>query len=340
MTIPEFQLEIYIAAPGGPETLQVRQQPTPRPGPGKVLIKVGAAGVNRHDCNQRAQGAAHDGTPVPGLEVCGTVVMLGEGTDAGLSGKRVMALVQGGGYAQYAIAEQALVLPAPDGLSDAEAAALPEALFTAWYNFFVLMKLDRDGFGLIHGGTSGVGHVALQALSALGYRVLATAGTDEKVAAAKRFGAFEALNYNDPALADKARAVTGGHGIDALLDLSAGAHIDADLAMMASGGRIAHLSGGSGKAITVPLRVLMARQIWITGSLLRPLALARKTLLADMLRRDVMPLFDQGAIRPHIAARFPLTEAWRAHDMMERNSHIGKIVLVSVDNIHEREDQS
>ncbi|CAN7601999.1 NAD(P)H-quinone oxidoreductase [Neorhizobium sp. LjRoot104] len=340
MTVPDFHQEVQIASAGGPETLQVRRQPTPRLGVGKVLIKVAAAGVNRHDCNQRAQGAAHDGTLVPGLEVCGKVVMLGEDSEAGLAGKRVMALVQGGGYAQYAIAEQALVLPAPDGLSDAEAASLPEALFTAWYNFFVLMKLERDGFGLIHGGTSGVGHVALQAMSALGYRVLATAGTDEKVAAAKGFGAFEALNYNDPALADKARAATGGHGISALLDLSAGAHIDADLAMMASGGRIAHLSGGSGKAITVPLRNLMARQIWITGSLLRPLALASKTLLADMLRRDVMPLFDQGAIRPHIAARFPLTEAWRAHHMMEQNSHIGKIVLVSDDNIHEREDQS
>lgn len=340
MDVPEFQQEVYITGPGGPKTLQIRRQPTPRPGPGKVLIKVAAAGVNRHDCNQRAQGAAHDGTLVPGLEVCGEVVMLGEGAGDSLAGKRVMALVQGGGYAQYANADQALVLPAPDGLSDAEAASLPEALFTAWYNFFLLMKLDRGGFGLIHGGTSGVGHVALQAMSALGYRVLATAGTDEKVAAAKRFGAFEALNYNDPALADKVRAATGGHGIDALLDLSAGAHIDADLAMMASGGRIAHLSGGSGKAITVPLRNLMARQIWITGSLLRPLALASKALLADMLRRDVLPLFDQGAIRPHITARFPLAEAWRAHHMMEQNSHIGKIVLVSDDEIQEREDQS
>ncbi len=340
MTVPEFQQEVYITGSGGPEVLQVRQQPTPRPGPGKVLIKVAAAGVNRHDCNQRAQGAAHDGTLVPGLEVCGEVVMLGEGADAGLAGKRIMALVQGGGYAEYALADQALVLPAPDGLSNAEAAALPEALFTAWYNFFLLMKLDRDGFGLIHGGTSGVGHVALQAMSALGYRVLATAGTDEKVAAARSFGAFEAFNYNDSALADKAHSATGGHGIDALLDLSAGAHIDADLAMMASGGRIAHLSGGKGKAITVPLRNLMARQIWITGSLLRPLALARKTEVAEMLRRDVLPLIDQGAIRPHIAARFPLAEAWRAHHMMEQNSHIGKIVLVCDDEIHEREDQS
>lgn len=340
MTLPELQQEVYIAGPGGPEVLQVRQQPTPRPGPGKVLIEVAAAGVNRHDCNQRAQGAAHDGTLVPGLEVAGKVVMLGEGTDTALAGRRVMALVQGGGYAQYAVADQALVLPAPHSLSDAEAASIPEALFTAWYNFFLLMKLDRDGFGLIHGGTSGVGHIALQAMTALGYRVLATAGTDEKVAAAKRFGAFAALNYHDPALADKARAATDGHGIDALLDLSAGAHLDADLAMMASGGRITHLSGGSGKTINVPLRALMARQIWITGSLLRPLALTRKAEVAELLRRDVLPLFDQGAIRPQIAARFPLAEAWRAHDMMEQNNHIGKIVLLSDGGIHEREKHS
>ena len=245
-------------------------------------------------------------------------------------GAPVMALLQGGGYAEYAVADVALTMPVPEGLSMTEAAAVPEALFTAWWNFFFLMQLRPDEFALMHGGTSGVGHLALQAMSALGYGVLATCGSADKIAAAKRFGARDAFNYNDTELAAKVLDATGGQGISALLDVSAGAHLDADLEMMAPDGRIAHLSGGGGAALSVPLKKLMAKRISITGSLLRPLALARKTQVAQMIRRDVWPLLGT-QVRPALAAVLPLSDAAQAHLEIEKGHHVGKIVLAVSD---------
>jgi NADPH2:quinone reductase len=325
-TLPDFQTSIIISEAGGPEVLQPAQVPLPKPGAHQVLILITAAGINRHDCLQRAAGIHHDGNSVPGLEASGVVVALGAKVKDLKVGARVMALLQGGGYAQYAVADVALTMPVPDGLSMTEAAAVPEALFTTWWNFFFLMRLHAGEFALIHGGTSGVGHLALQAMSALGYKVLATCGSADKLAAAKGFGALDAFNYNDPDLAQKVTAATGGQGISALLDVSAGAHLDADLEMMAPDGRIAHLSGGGGAALSVPLRKLMAKRISITGSLLRPLALDRKTQVADMIRRDVWPLLGN-RVRPSLEAVLPLTEAARAHREMEQGRHIGKIVL-------------
>uniref|UniRef100_UPI0030DB0BFB zinc-binding dehydrogenase n=1 Tax=uncultured Hoeflea sp. TaxID=538666 RepID=UPI0030DB0BFB len=261
-----------------------------------------------------------------GLEAAGVVVRLGDGVTGIAVGDPVTALLQGGGYAEFAVADAALVLPVPRSLSMDEAACIPEALFTAWWNFFGLMHLKHGEFALIHGGTSGVGHLALQAMSALGHRVLATAGTDKKVRAATTFGAEAAFNYKDPDLAAKVREATGGAGISALLDMSAGAHISADLEMMTPDGRIAHLSGGGGGMLSVPLKPLMAKRISITGSLLRPLALTRKTEIAALIKRDVMPLFD-GRIRPKIASRFALEDSAAAHRDMEKGSHIGKILL-------------
>ncbi|MCZ4291721.1 NAD(P)H-quinone oxidoreductase [Hoeflea alexandrii] len=320
------QTAMIITAAGGPEVLQVAHMPLPRPGQHQVLIKVTAAGVNRHDCNQRAAGVHHDGNPIPGLEASGVVVQLGDDVTDVAVGDQVMALLQGGGYAQFALADTALVMKIPQSLNMDEAACIPEALFTAWWNFFGLMHLKRGEFALIHGGTSGVGHLALQALSALGYRVLATAGSDEKVKAATGFGAYAAFSYKDADLAAKVRDATGGAGISALLDMSAGAHIAADLEMMAPDGRIAHLSAGGGGMLQVPLKPLMAKRISITGSLLRPLALSCKAEIAELIRRDVLPLFD-GRMRPTIASRFPLEDAAAAHREMEKGSHIGKILL-------------
>lgn len=326
MSIPDTQTAVVITAAGGPDVLELSQQAVPRPGLGEVLIKVDAAGVNRHDCNQRAAGPAYGGSPIPGLEVSGTIVSLGEGVSDVRLGERVAALVQGGGYGEYVVADGALALPAPDGFTAQEAAAVPEALFTAWYNFFTLMKLQHSEFALIHGGTSGVGHLALQAMSALGYKVIATSGSGDKCAAAAKFGAYATFNYNDPDLAKMVVAATGGKGIGALLDMSAGAHLNADLEMMAPGGRIAHLSAGGGKALMVPLRPVMAKQIWITGSLLRPLHLRQKTAVAQMLKNEVWPLLGK-SVRPKIAHEFALADASRAHRDMEKNRHIGKIVL-------------
>ncbi len=326
MSIPSRQTAIIITAAGGPEVLQVAEMPVPHPGPNQVLIRISAAGVNRHDCNQRSAGVHHDGNPVPGLEVSGVVAALGEGVTEFATGDAVMALVQGGGYAEFALADAALVMVVPDALDPVAAAGVPEALFTAWWNFFAMMRLQREEFALIHGGTSGVGHIALQAMSSLGYRVLATAGSARKVKAAEGFGAFAAFNYNHSDLVGKVLRATGGAGIGALLDMSAGAHMAADLEMMAPDGRIAHLSGGGGAALNVPLKTLMAKRLSITGSLLRPLALERKTAVAAMIRRDVLPILGT-KVRPSVAAQFNLEDAAAAHREMEKGSHIGKILL-------------
>lgn len=326
MTYPSHHKAIVITGAGGPEQLQLQDLPTPEPGPAQVLIKVAAAGVNRHDCNQRAAGHCPDGNAVPGLEASGMIVAIGSGVSGLTPGDKVMALLQGGGYGEYALANAAVVMPLPDALSPVEAACAPEALFTAWWNFFGLMDLQPAEFALIHGGTSGVGHMALQAMSALGYRVVATAGSDEKIAAAKTFGAFAAFNYNDPKLAENVRDATDGAGIDALLDMSAGAHLATDLQMMAAGGRIAHLSAGGGATLNVPLKTLMAKRLCITGSLLRPLELSFKTQIAKRLTQEVLPLLGS-SVRPVIAKQFALAEAGEAHRMMERGNHIGKIGL-------------
>lgn len=325
-TLPRDMNAVLISGPGGPEVLQPNRVLVPRPGPGQLLIRVAAAGINRHDCIQRAAGVHHDGNPVPGLEAAGEVVACGAGVAGVAPGDRVMALLQGGGYAEYALAEAAVSMPVPGGLTLQEAAALPEALFTAWWNFFALMDLRPGEYALIHGGTSGVGHIALQAMSALGHPVVATCGMAQKIDAARAFGAVAAFSYADPELAPKVLAATEGQGIGALLDVSAGAHMAADLEMMAPDGRIAHLSAGGGAHLDVPLKPLMAKRIRITGSLLRPLDAGRKAQVAEMLRRDVWPLLGD-RVRPAIAARFPLSEAAAAHREMEKGAHIGKIVL-------------
>ncbi|WP_040607086.1 NAD(P)H-quinone oxidoreductase [Oceanicola sp. S124] len=326
MSHPKEQTAVVISQPGGPEVLLPAQVRVPEPGPGQLLIRVVAAGVNRHDCLQRAAGVHHDGSPVPGLEAAGEVVAIGAGVTDVAPGDRVMVLLQGGGYAQYALAEAAVTMPIPEGMEMVEAAALPEALFTAWWNFFFLMTLRPEDFALIHGGTSGVGHLALQALSALGYRVLATAGSAAKVEAARGFGAMAAFNYRDEGLAEAVLEATGGQGIGALLDVSAGAHLAQDLAMMAPDGCIAHLSAGGGAALSVPLRPLMAKRIRITGSFLRPLEASRKAEVALRLRREVWPLLG-AKVRATIAASYPLEQACEAHRDMEKGSHIGKFVL-------------
>lgn len=326
MSLPGSHTAIEITQAGGPEVLQPVALPVPTPGPTQILVKVAAAGINRHDCHQRAKGIRHEGNGVPGLEVAGVVVALGEDVRGLALGQQVMALTQGGGYAQYAVAEAALAMPIPEGLTAVEAACIPEAIFTSWWNFFGLMDLQKQDFALIHGGASGVGHIALQALSALGYHVMATAGSADKIAAAKSFGAEAAFDYHDPDLAQKVLTATGGKGISALLDMSAGAHIEQDLKMMAPDGYIAHLSGGGGKALALPLAAVMAKRVRVTGSLLRPLPLERKIQVAERIRRDVLPLIG-ARVRPVIAQIFPLDGAPDAHRELERNATIGKIVL-------------
>lgn len=327
MAIPKTQRAVVISAPGGPEVLTVADRhPVPEPAADEVLIEVVSAGVNRHDCNQRKAGPAHEPNPVPGLEVSGRVVAAGTAVDRGRIGEPVVALTDGGGYAEYVTAPAALALPRPAALDWTSAAALPEALFTIWLNFFDLMQLAPGESALIHGGTSGVGSIGLQLLRALGHDVYATAGTAEKLAAALQFGARAAFDYNHPQLAARVLEATGQRGVDTILDMSAGAHIKDDLAMLAADGRMAFLSAGAGKELAVPLRMLMARRIRITGALLRRLPIPRKIAIAERLYRTVWPLLGS-AVVPQIDTVYPLAEAAQAHRHIESSRHIGKIML-------------
>jgi NADPH2:quinone reductase len=328
LTASKQHLAIVIAAAGGPEVLRSVRVDMPNPGPGEVLIRVQAAGVNRHDCNQRRAGPGRARTDIPGLEVAGTVVEVGEGVPVSWMDKAVCSLVDGGGYAEFALAPLSLVFPVPAGLNFVSAAGLPEALFTTWFNIFELGRLQRGETVLIHGGTSGVGSLAIQALKALGYRVFATCGSEDKRQAACQFGADGAFNYSSPGLARDILTALQGRNVDVILDMSAGAHIDADLEILVPGGRIIHLSGGGGKSIALPLSKLMAKQGWITGSLLRPTPLAQKERIAERLRSEIWPKLGT-AVLPKIAKTFPLNLASAAHMEMELGQHIGKIILTN-----------
>ena len=291
-----------------------------------VLIEVMAAGVNRHDCNQRRAGPAPEPNPVPGLEASGRIVACGKNIPAHRIGEKVMALTDGGSYAQFVATPSELALPIPEGLDWIALAALPEALFTTWFNFFVLMQLKPGESALIHGATSGVGSIATQLLNALGHKVYGTAGTADKRKAALDFGCTAVFDYNDPDLVSRVRQATGGRGVDTILDMSAGAHIDADLAMIADDGRIAYLSAGGGKSLQLPLRMLMSRRTRITGAFLRSTPDHIKIKVAKQLRERVWHLLGN-SLKPQIDASFSLENAAEAHRKMEANAHIGKIVL-------------
>jgi putative PIG3 family NAD(P)H quinone oxidoreductase len=289
---------VEIARAGGPDVLELRVRPVAEPGPGEVLVAVAAAGVNRHDVNQRRRGPSSGHSDVPGLEVAGHVVAVGPGVTGFTVGDAVAALTDGGGYAEVALAPAACTFAIPQGMSFAEAAALPEALFTVWHNFFGIAALGPGETVLIHGGTSGVGTIAIQLLSALGHPVLVTCGTAGKCAAACDIGAAGAFDYHADDLAARVLAATDGRGVDVVLDLSGGRHTGASLAMLARGGRIVHLSPGNGADFVAPLREIMAKEARITGSLLRPLPEREKAAIADRLRAVAWPLVVSGRVRP------------------------------------------
>lgn len=324
--IPATQRAILITAPGGPEVLQLKEQPVPQPGPGEILIEVAAAGVNRHDTGQRRAGPGIARTDVPGLEVAGTVVKVGEGVDASRIGQRVCALIDGGGYAPYATATDVLTFPVPQGLSDLEAAGLPEAAFTVWFNIIELGRLQKNEIVLIHGGTSGVGSFGIMALTKLGYKVMATCGSAEKCEAARKMGAIGAFDYHASDLGAQIKAVAGKDPIGVILDMSTGAHLETDFDVIAYGGRIIHLTPGANQSISIRVAKMMAKQIWVTGSRMRQLAHDRKIVVAKRLREDIWGKIGPD-LKPIIAATFPYEKAADAHAEMERGQHIGKIML-------------
>lgn len=319
--------QVVITRAGGPEVLQLESMAMPQPGRLQVLIEVMAAGINRHDCNQRARGPVTIHSNTPGLEVAGIVRAVGEGVSQVEVGQRVCALVDGGGYADFAIADEALALPVPDGLDFIGAASIPEAAFTTWYNLFVLAGLQPGESVLIHGGTSGVGVFAIQLLRARGHRVVVTCGSDEKCATAVSLGASAAINYKREVF-DSSTARRLGIDINVVLDMSAGVHTAASLDALAWRGRIVHLSPGKQAELRVPLALVLRKEARLTGSLMRPLPLIDKTAVAHALREQVWPLLG-ATIRPQVAQVFELTEAREAHAAMERADHAGKLMLVA-----------
>ncbi len=326
---------IEIAAFGGPEGLQLAERDTPVPKAGEVLIKVSASGVNRPDVFQR-QGhypPPPGASDLPGLEVAGKVV----GGDLALAsgfglGDRVCALIAGGGYAEYAVAPVASCLPVPTGLSDVEAASLPETFFTVWSNVFDRAGLGRGEGGsnetlLVQGGSSGIGVTAIQLASAFGFRVFATAGSAEKCAACERLGASKAINYRSEDFVDVVHGLTDGRGVDVILDMVAGDYLPRELKALADGGRIALLALLGGAKAEIDLGAVLRRRLTITGSTLRGRPNDFKARIAAQLRAKVWPLLESGQVRPIVHEVVPAAEASRAHVLMESSEHIGKIVL-------------
>lgn len=325
-----------IREPGAPDVLVPCERPRPEPGAGEVLIRVAAAGVNRPDVFQR-QGhypPPPGASDLPGLEVAGTLVdgdFSGENPFDLKPGDAVCALLTGGGYAEYAVAPLGQCLPVPPGLSQVEAASLPENHFTVWSNVFDRGQLGRGEGGadeslLVQGGSSGIGVTAIQMAHALGHRVVATAGSDEKCRACAALGA-EAINYRDEDFVERVKALTGGRGVDVVLDMVAGDYVPRELEAMAEGGRLVIIATLGGSTASVDAGKLMRRRHTITGSTLRNRPVAFKAAIARRLHERIWPLLARGAIKPVIHAVFPATEAARAHALMESSEHIGKIVL-------------
>ncbi len=329
MTIPSSMRAIDPAEAGGPDVLQVVERPVPTPGPGEVLIRVHAAGVNRPDVLQRmGLYPMPPGAPtVMGLEAAGEVVALGEGVDTIQIGDPVTALVIGGAYADYVVAPAVQCLPVPPGMRFEEAATLPETWFTVWTNLTDGGLAKTGDSLLVHGGTSGIGVTAIDYARIRGLDIIVTCGTDAKCEAAKALGATHALNYTSGDFAPKVRELTGGRGVDIVLDMVGGEYFPRNLASLAEGGRHVSIAFQKGGRLELDVAFLMRRRLVVTGSLLRPRSVAEKGAIAARLRDEVWPQFADGRLKAHLFKTFPLEAADDAHRMMEQGQHIGKIAL-------------
>lgn len=318
------------AEPGGPEMLVPVERPVPVPGPGEVLVKAAAAGVNRPDVLQRrGLYPMPPGAPtILGLEIAGQVVALGPGVTRLIPGQPVCALLAGGGYADYAVVPEGQCLPIPEGLSMVEAASLPETYFTVWSNLFERAYADAGDSVLVHGGTSGIGVTAIQLAKAFGLTVLTTAGSDAKCQAARDLGADTAINYRTRDFVAEVKAATGNRGVDIVLDMVGGDYLPRNLACLAESGRHVSIAMQRGATAELSIAAVMSKRLMLTGSMLRPRSVQFKSLIADSLAKDVWPLFSQGLLKPVIDRVYPLAEAAEAHRRMEAGDHIGKIVLM------------
>ena len=327
--IPETMIAIDPGTPGGPEVLQPVERSVPMPGPDEVLIRVHAAGVNRPDVLQReGKYPPPPGAPtILGLEVAGEVVAMGEGVAAPLLGQPMCALVAGGGYAQYCVAPVGQCLPIPHALSMVEAAALPETLFTVWTNLFERAYAVEGDVVLVHGGTSGIGTMAITLGRLFGLTVIVTCRTPEKCARALEIGAAFAIDYNAQDFVAEVQRITGGAGVAAVLDMVGGAYLPRNLACLANDGRHVSIAVLGGAKAEVFIPVIMAKRLTLTGSTLRARSLSFKTLVAEEIARTVWPHVDAGRLRPVIDSVFPLADAASAHARMDAGAHVGKIVL-------------
>lgn len=329
--LPATMIAIDPEAPGGPEVLVPVTRPVPQPGPGELLIQVAAAGVNRPDVLQRRGGYPPPaGAPsIPGLEVAGTIVAVGEGVARDMLAQPVCALLAGGGYAEYAIAPAGQCLPVPPALTMIEAAAIPETLFTVWTNLFERAFVAEGDTVLIHGGTSGIGTMAIALGQIFGLTTIVTAGSDDKCAAALALGASHAINYKTQDFVAEVKAFTSGAGVAAVLDMVGGDYVPRNLQCLADDGRHVSIAVQGGLTATIPIFDVMRRRLTLTGSTLRPRDTEFKSMVADELHRIVWPFVVDGRLKPVIDRTFPLADAAAAHARMEAGDHIGKIVLTN-----------
>jgi NADPH2:quinone reductase len=333
--MPESMTCIEIIEPGGPDVLQTAIRPVPIPGPGEVLIKVAAAGINRPDILQRQGGYAPPpgASDIPGLEIAGHVAATGSGVDGWKEGDALCALVAGGGYAEYCTAPAPQCLPIPAGLDMVAGAALPETFFTVWTNVFERAGLAPGETFLVHGGSSGIGTTAIQVADRLGARVMATAGSPEKCAACQDLGAERCVNYREEDFVEAAKEFGGGkggdNGVNVILDMVGGDYVARNIRALARDGRLVNIAYLKGSKVEVDLIPVMIKRLTLSGSTLRPQSIERKGEIAAALKERVWPLIEAGEIKPVINATFPLAEAAYAHRLMESGVHIGKIVLVN-----------
>jgi NADPH2:quinone reductase len=326
---PKTMTVIEAKGAGGPEVLIAGTRPVPEPGPGEVLIEVAAAGINRPDVVQR-QGLyppPKGASDLLGLEVAGIVVKRGQGASRFNEGDRVCALVNGGGYAEYAVAPEATTLPVPEGLSLVEAAALPETVFTVWHNVFERAALKPGEWLLVHGGTSGIGTTAIQLGTALGAHVIATVGSAEKAEVALALGAARAVNYRDEDFVEAVRVATDGAGANVILDMVGGDYIERNLRAAALDGRIVQIAFLKGAKVEIDLMRLMLRRLTLTGSTLRVQTHEARARMAKRVEERIWPLIAQGKVKPVIDSTFSLDQAAEAHRRIDDAGHIGKIVL-------------
>lgn len=330
-TIPQTMTCIQITSPGGPETLQPTRRPVPAPAAGEVLVQVAAAGVNGPDVYQR-QGLYPPPpgvTDIPGLEIAGRIVAVGDGVDTWQVGDAVTALVVGGGYAEYCVVPAVQCLPVPHDLEAVEAAALPETFFTVWTNVFERGRLKEGESFLVHGGSGGIGTTAIQMASRLGARVFATARGAEKCAVCEELGAESAIDYSREDFVAAVKDATGGRGVDVILDIVGGDYVARNIASLAREGRLVNIAFRKGSKVEIDLMPVMLKRLTVTGSTLRVQSVERKGQIASALKERIWPLIAAGAIKPLIYAKLPLARASEAHRMIEDSVHVGKIVLTT-----------